>query len=155
MSNTHQLPRWLKPLNRMVMALNLVGLPMGTQHVLSVRGRKTGKLRSTPVSLLTVDSCRYVCTGIETDWVKNARAARWGLLRRGWRTERVALVELPVAERAPVLREFPRQVPHGVAYFQRILGLPNHPEAFAGAASRCPVFRFDPIPKEDQAYARI
>ncbi len=147
------LPRWLKPFNRAVMALNCLGLSVGTQHVLTVPGRKTGRLRRTPVSLLTVGGRRYVCTGLETDWVKNARAAGWGLLSRGRTTERVALVEVPVAERAPILREFPRQVPHGVSYFERILGLPNHPEAFAAAAARCPVFRFDPIPKEDQEHA--
>jgi hypothetical protein len=151
MGSTHSLPRWLKPFNQVVMALNCLGLPMGTQHVLSIRGRKTGRWRSTPVSLLTVDGRRYVCTGLETDWVKNARAAGWGVLRRGRRMERVALIELPVEEREAILREFPRQVPHGVAYFERILGLPSDPAAFAAAAPFCPVFRFDPLPEEDRS----
>src|SRR5207302_6548218 len=128
-----RLPWWLKPANRVVMALNRLGLPLGTQHVLSIPGRKTGKLRSTPVSLLTVNGRRYVCTGMETDWVKNARAAGWGLLARGRKTERVALVELPVEERGAILQEFPRQVPGGVEFFERMLGLPNDPEAFAAA----------------------
>jgi hypothetical protein len=151
-ASTHRLPRWLKPFNRVVMTLNRLGLPLGTQHVLSIRGRRTGKWRSTPVSLLTVDGRRYVCTGLETEWVKNARAVGWGTLSRGRRTERVRLVEVPVEERAAVLREFPRQVPHGVKYFERILGLPSDPEAFAAAAPRCPVFRFDPLPEEDQLH---
>jgi hypothetical protein len=142
------LPGWLKPVNRLVVVLNRAGLAVGTQHVLSIRGRKTGKLRSTPVSLLTVDGRRYVCTGFATDWVKNARTAGWGLLSRGRRTDRVVLVELPIEQRAPILREFPRQVPHGVAYFERILGLPSDPEAFVAAAPRCPVFRIDPMPEE-------
>ena len=150
MAATGRLPWWLKHLNRVVMVLNRLGLTLGTQHVLSVRGRKTGRWRSTPVSVLTVDGQRYVCTGLETDWVKNARAAGRGLLSRGRRTERVALVELPVEERPRILREFPRQVAHGVEYFERILGLPNDPEAFAAAAPRCPVFRFDPLPKKEQ-----
>jgi F420H(2)-dependent quinone reductase len=141
-----KLPGWLKPVNRMVMALNRMGLAVGTQHILSIPGRKTGKLRSTPVSLLTVDGKRYVVTGMETNWVKNARAAGWGLLSRGRKRERVALVEVPVAERAPVLREFPRQVRGGVQFFERVLGLPNDPEAFAEAAPQCPVFRVDPLP---------
>jgi hypothetical protein len=153
MSKTQGLPRWLRPVNQVVIALNRLGLAVGTQHVLSVPGRKTGRLRRTPVSLLSVDGRRYACTGLETDWVKNARAAGWGLLSRGRKTERVALVELPVGERAPILREFPRQVPHGVAFFERVLGLPNDPEAFAAAAPRCPVFRFDPIPKEEPTNA--
>jgi hypothetical protein len=148
MSNNTKLPWWLKPANRVVMALNRLGLLVGTQHVLSIPGRKTGKLRSTPVSLLTVDGRRYIVTGLETDWVKNARAAGWGLLTRGRKHERVALVELPIEERAPILREFPRQVPHGVQFFERLLGLPNDPEAFAAATPQCPVFRIDGIPRD-------
>jgi hypothetical protein len=145
------LPRWLKPANRVVMALNRMGLAVGTQHILSIPGRKTGQLRSTPVSLLTVDGKRYIVTGMETNWVKNARAAGWGLLSRGRKRERVALIEVPVEQRAPILREFPRQVRGGVRFFERMLGLPNDPEAFAAAAPQCPVFRVDPPSQGRQA----
>lgn len=62
-------------------------------------------------------------------------------------------MEVPVEQRPPILREFPRQVPHGVQFFERILGLPNDPEAFAAAAPHCPVFRFDPMPEEDYEHA--
>ena len=140
-----KLPWWLKYANRLVMALNRRGLAVGTQHVLSIPGRKSGKLRSTPVSLLTVDGRRYICTVGDTDWVRNARVAGWGMLTRGRNQERIALVELPVKERAPILREFPRQVPHGVQFFTMTLGLSNDPEAFAAAALRCPVFRIDEL----------
>lgn len=150
MANKIKLPWWLKPANRVIMALNRLGLALGTQHVLSIPGRKTGKLRSTPVSLLTVDGRRYIATVGETHWVKNARAAGWGFLSRGRKKERVALVELPVEERAPILRAFPQQVPHGVPFFQMALGLSNDPEAFAAAAPQCPVFRADPLPAADQ-----
>jgi hypothetical protein len=132
------------------MALNRAGLALGTQHILSIPGRKSGKLRSTPVSLLTVNNHRYIVTGFDTEWVKNARAAGWGFLSRGRNREQVSLVELPFEERAPILREFPRQVPHGVEFFERILGLPNDPEAFAAVAPRCPVFRIDPMAKTNR-----
>jgi hypothetical protein len=143
MSNHAKLPWWLKPANRIIIALYRLGWAFGTWYVLSVPGRKTGKLRSTPVSVLVVDGRRYIVTGFETNWVKNTRAVGWGFLTRGGKKERVALVELPVEERPPILREFPRQVPHGVEYFERLLGLPNDPEAFVEAAPRCPVFRVD------------
>jgi hypothetical protein len=144
MSNHAKLPWWLKPANRIIIALYRLGWAFGTWYVLSVPGRKTGKLYSTPVSPLTVDGLRYI-VGFETSWVKNARAAGWGILTRGGQKERVALVELPVEERPPILREFPRQVPHGVQFFERLLGLSNDPEAFAQAAPRCPVFRVDSV----------
>lgn len=139
-----QLPRWLKPANRVIMALNRLGLAIGTQHILTVAGRKSGKPYSTPVSLLTIGGARYICTVGETGWVKNARVARVGTLARGGRSERVVLSELPEAERAAILREFPRQVPHGVQFFRQVLGIAGDPESFAAAAAQCPVFRIDP-----------
>jgi hypothetical protein len=136
-------PWWLKPANRLIILLNRLGVSIGTMHILSIPGRKTGKMRSTPVSVLRVNGQRYILTGLETAWVKNARAAGWGLLSYGRKKERVVLAELPIEERPPILREFPAQVPGGVALFARLLDLPADPEAFAQAAPRCPVFRLE------------
>jgi hypothetical protein len=70
-----------------------------------------------------------------------------GLLAHGRNRERVTLVELPVEERAPILRAFPQLVPRGVPFFQQLYGLPKDPaalpEAFAALAPRCSVFRID------------
>lgn len=145
MAHAPQLPWWLKPVNQLIMALNRHGLPLGTQHILTIVGRKTGKAYSTPVSLLTINGARYICTVGETGWVKNARAVKEGMLQRGRIRERVVLIELPVAERGPILWAFPSQVPHGVPFFTQVLGLPNDPEAFAAAAPQCPVFRIEPV----------
>jgi deazaflavin-dependent oxidoreductase (nitroreductase family) len=146
MSGKGNLPWWLKYANRIIIPLNRLGLTLGTMHILTQRGRKSGKLRSTPVSLVTVGGKRYIVTGFETQWVKNARASNRALLERGRKKEQVMLVEIPSEERAPILREFPRQVPHGVQFFEKMLNLPNDPEAFASAAPRCPVFRIDSLP---------
>lgn len=143
--------RRLKPVNRVIVGLQRMGLVIGTMRVLSVPGRATGRLRTTPVSPLTVDGQTYVVAGFEdADWVKNARVAGWGVLARGRRHQRVALTELPMAEREPILRAFPREVPHGVQFFVRtgIVDSPD-PEGFAAAAGRCPVFRIDPAPEPD------
>lgn len=143
-----KLPRWLKPANRVIIALQRLGLAVGTMHLLSIPGRKSGKLRTTPVSPLTVDGERYIVGGFQgADWVKNARVSGWGILARGRKEERVALIELPEEERAPILREFPREVPHGVQFFVKagILESPD-PESFAAAAPRCPVFRIVEAP---------
>ena len=140
------LPTWLKYMNRLIIALNHLGIGFGTWYILSIPGRKTGKMRSTPVSMLHVNGQRYVVTGFDTQWVKNARKVGKGMLARGRKKEQVVLVELPVEERAPILREFPRQVPHGVQFFEKLLNLPADPEAFAAAAPRCPVFRLDSLP---------
>ena len=148
MSDVEKLPRWLKPMNRLIVALQRRGLVVGTMRVLSVPGRKSGRPQTTPVSPLVVGGRRYVVGGsVQADWVKNARAAGWGILARGRQEERVRLVELPLEERAPVLREFARKVPGGIAFFRSMYELPKEkealPEAFAALAPRCAVFRLE------------
>lgn len=143
------LPRWLPMVNRLVITLQRLGLAIGTMHLISIPGRKSGLLRTTPVSPLTVDRQRYIVAGLsQADWVKNARAAGWGILSRGRTQEPVALVELPPDERGPILREFPRRVPHGVHFFQRLYGVSADPEAFVALAPHCPVFRVEPVPTD-------
>ena len=142
MSEPTSLPGWLKIVNPIFMTLIRLGVPVGSQHVLTVPGRKTGKQYSTPVSLVTVEARRYICSFPWTGWAKNARVVRQGELVRGRRRERIILTELPPEERAAILREFPIQVPHGVQFFQ----LPPDPGAFAEAAPRLAVFRVDPLP---------
>lgn len=147
MSTHPTLPRWLKLTNRLIIVLNRLGMSFGTWYILSIAGRKTGKMRSTPVSVPHVNGQRYVVTGFETQWVKNAWKVSRGMLARGRKKEQVVLVELPIEERPPILREFPRQVPHGVPFFEKLLNIPGDPEALAAAAPRCPVFRLDRLPR--------
>jgi len=139
-----RLPSWLKGVNWVVMALQRLGFVVGTMHVLAVPGRRSGVYRSTPVSLMTDDGHRYIVAGLDdADWVLNARVAGRGMLHRGRTEEHVSLIELPVDQRVPILREFPRLVPQGVQFFTRLYGVAADPEAFAGLAPCCPVFRVE------------
>ena len=143
-SERARLPRWLELANPVIVALQRRGVVIGTMRLLSVPGRKSGKLRTTPVSPLMVEGDRYVIAGLEeADWVKNARVAGWGILARGREQDRVKLLELRLQERAPVLREFPNRVPHGVQFFRYLYGISGTPEEFEALASRCPVFRVE------------
>jgi hypothetical protein len=110
---TAALPRWLKPVNRVIVLLQGLGIAFLTFHVLSVPGRKTGRQRPTPVSPFSVEGRRYIVSFGQTEWVRNARAAGWGILGRGRRRQRVRLVELGLEEREPILRQFPVQIPAG------------------------------------------
>lgn len=123
-----------------------LGLKVGTQHLLTVRGRKTGRPRSIPISLVMLDGHRYIVSAETLTWVKNARAARWAELLRGGRRERVTLTEIAPTERGPVLRAFWHQVRGGRSFVARLFGLPPNASAddFAAAAPRCPVFRVGP-----------
>ncbi|MFE6165781.1 nitroreductase family deazaflavin-dependent oxidoreductase [Streptomyces sp. NPDC056486] len=135
-----------KARNKVVVLFHRVGLPFGPMHLLTVPGRSSGLPRTTPVAPVVVDGTRYILQAYpNSDWVKNARAAGRGVLARGHRRRQVDLVELPVEERARVLREFPAQNPRGVGAFVRN-GLVESASAehFAAAAPHCPVFRATP-----------
>ncbi len=138
-------PRSLRIANKVIIWLQRRGVPIGTMHLLTVRGRKSGRPRTTPVSPLTVDGHRYIVGGYaQGDWVKNARAAGEAVLSRGKRQEHVSLVELPEEDRVPVLRAFPEEVPHGVSMFVKTGVVSDAtPDGFAAAAPRVAVFRIE------------
>ncbi|MFC7534491.1 nitroreductase family deazaflavin-dependent oxidoreductase [Actinoplanes sp. GCM10030250] len=144
---TLRLPGWLPYANRVVRLLNRLGLRLGTIHVLTVPGRRSGVPRATPVSPLTVDGRRYLVAGLpEGDWARNVRAAGRGELAAGRRSAEVALVEVAdAAERRSVMRAFPVEVPGGVPFFVK-LGLVSKgdPDEFAAAADRVAVFEIRP-----------
>jgi len=142
-----RLPGWLRPMNHVIKLLQRVGIAFFSFHVLAVPGRRSGRLNATPVSPFTVDGQRYILSFGQTNWVKNARAAGWGILSRGRRRARVALVEVRPPESGRIMREFPRQIPAGVQFFER-LGLvepPGGPDQFEAAADRLTLMRIEPL----------
>jgi deazaflavin-dependent oxidoreductase (nitroreductase family) len=139
-------PRWLKPLNRALMAVQRLGLGMRELAVLTVPGRRSGRPRRTPLTVLHLDGRRYLLQGYPSaDWVANVRAAgHVGTLSVGRRSERVRLVELPPAEAVAVLRVWPVRFPEG-AKIMKDAGVVDDvtPEAFAGLVGTCAVFRVE------------
>lgn len=115
------------------------GLKIGSQYLLSARGRKSGQLRSTPVSIAMVGGTRYIVAAFaDAAWVQNVRAAGSASLRRGRIVEDIRLIELPVRDRGPILRAFLQQVRGGVRFFGSA-----DPDVVVAAADRYPVFRLD------------
>ena len=140
-------PRWLKPMNRVLLALQRTGLGMRELPVLTVPGRRSGEPRRTPITVLDHDGERYLLQGYpRTDWVANVRAAGHlaELTVRG-RTERVRLVELDTAAATEILRVWPVRVPQG-AKIMKDAGVvaETTPDAFAALAGTLAVFRIDP-----------
>jgi deazaflavin-dependent oxidoreductase (nitroreductase family) len=87
----------------------LVGAGIGFAHnfVLEVRGRKSGRLYSTPVDVVRLGPRRYlVAPRGETQWVRNARSTGRVTLRKGSRSEELALRELGDAEKPEVLKAY-------------------------------------------------
>lgn len=80
-----------------------------TVRRLSVPGRVSGRWRSTPVALLDHDGASYLVAAFGvTDWALDLRAAGRGRLTRadGRDTFEITAVEVPVADRGPVLTAY-------------------------------------------------
>jgi deazaflavin-dependent oxidoreductase (nitroreductase family) len=140
-------PRYLKPMNKVMMAVQRLGIPTGPAMVLTVAGRRSGRPRSTPMTPFEFQGGLYVVAGYPgADWAANARAAGSGTLSRGRRSRRVKIVELTAEEARPVLRVYPAEVPVGVAFAKRSgMVRDGTAEEFEALAGRIAVFRFDPI----------
>jgi len=137
-------PRWLKwinPVNRFLLGRGIGPPP---QHLLTTLGRRSGKTHTTPVAVVAFEGERYLVAGFDgSDWVKNARAAGRGQLQRGRTLERVALVEVPLERRAPILQLFVHKIRGGQAF---LTVSPNAPHCeFVAAAARHPIFRLAEI----------
>jgi deazaflavin-dependent oxidoreductase (nitroreductase family) len=120
----------------------LVGLGLGPSHIylLEVRGRKSGKLYSTPVDLLELQGTRYlVAPRGRTQWVRNAEAAGEITLKKGSTRQKFRLRAIPDANKPKILKAyldtFKREVQR---YFPVPAGSPT--EAFAPVASSYPAF---------------
>jgi deazaflavin-dependent oxidoreductase (nitroreductase family) len=120
----------------------LVGLGVGFpyNYLLQVRGRKSGKIYSTPVNLLVLNGKMFLVAprGL-TQWVRNAEVAGEVMLKKGRRLQRFKLRNLDPAEKPPVLKayldNFRREVQ---PYFPVPSGSP--PQAFENIAGDYPAF---------------
>jgi deazaflavin-dependent oxidoreductase (nitroreductase family) len=132
-------------LNKLVGTLIGLGVGPAYAQLLQVRGRKSGKLYETPVSLIELEGKRWlVAPRGRSQWVRNALAAGEVTLKRG-RTRQVCRVRLvPTEQRAPYLREYLDRYPGAVQRFFSVKrGAPV--EAFAAIAERYPVFELSAI----------
>ncbi len=142
-------PWWLKVANKVVIQMSWRGMSFGKEQpvVLTVKGRKTGRERSLPVTPMTVDGAQYVVAGYPgADWVANVRAANQVTVARGRRVRQVRMVELSPEDARPLLRVFPAEVPKGV-FFSKLAGLVTEgtPDEFEALAGRVAVFRVEPV----------
>jgi deazaflavin-dependent oxidoreductase (nitroreductase family) len=120
----------------------LVGLGLGPAHIylLQVRGRKSGKLFSTPVDLLELQGKRYlVAPRGRTQWVRNAEAAGEITLNKGRTSQKFHLRPIQDLEKLQILKayldNFKREVQR---YFPIPAGSP--PEQFAAISESYPAF---------------
>ncbi|GAA5072257.1 nitroreductase family deazaflavin-dependent oxidoreductase [Nocardia iowensis] len=147
-NNGLHIPRGFRPMNRIVIGLQKLGLRMGnTFTVLTVVGRKSGQPRTTPVTQFTYQGNQYILGGFPgAAWVRNVRAADTAVLANGRRKRTVRLIELPAEDSKPILRAFPQLVPAGVRIMIKAgVVREGTPAEFEALAGRTPVFRVQPV----------
>ncbi|WIG60564.1 MAG: hypothetical protein OJF49_003312 [Ktedonobacterales bacterium] len=147
MAKVSQIPRFVRLGNILTRTLlragfNVVGPNHVPTYLLTVRGRKSGQPRTTPIVVIEQDGKRYLLAPFGVvDWVRNLRAAGAATLTRGRRTQAVRATELPGGEAALVLK---RGLADGsipaflVKYFE--ITAKSSREGLEAAALRHPVF---------------
>lgn len=121
------------------------GISLWGSRVLSVPGRVSGEIRSTPVNVLTVDERRYlVAPRGETHWVLNVRAAGECTLRVGRRTETVRLDEVDDRDKPAILRSYLRRWKWEVGQFFDGVDADSTDAELLAIAANHPVFEIHP-----------
>src|SRR5687768_1128031 len=83
-----------------------LGVPMGPNTLLTVRGRRTGEPRSAGVAVVEIGDRRWVVGAYgDVNWVRNLRAAGEGEIRIGGRPRHLRAREYPTAEAAAWFRD--------------------------------------------------
>ena len=123
MPQTYRVPLFVRIANRLVSSLIRMGLNIGVNALLTVRGRKSGQPRTTPVAVIELNGQRYIIAAFGiVDWVRNLRAAGAATLTRSRRSEAITVAELPPAEAASILKASLRIAPGFLlAYFDATL----------------------------------
>jgi deazaflavin-dependent oxidoreductase (nitroreductase family) len=144
-----RVPAFERTVNSIVKRLARVGVPLGPNALLTVRGRKSGQAHTTPVAVIAVGGRRWVQSPYgDVNWVRNLRVAREGTLTTGKRDEPVLAVPLGPDEAvtffAEILRPYLRKSALNT-FMARTLGLGDVIDDPTGAARSHPVFELKPV----------
>ena len=140
-------PPWVTFFTPLAKPLLAAGVPMGFNGLITIRGRKSGLPRTTPVAIITVSDRRWVWAPWgAVHWVQNLRAAGRATITVRGRKEDVRATELDPAQRVAFFRDtlgpLARSIPFGVTFIRIVDGVDlNDP---ADAAEGRAVFELHP-----------
>jgi deazaflavin-dependent oxidoreductase (nitroreductase family) len=142
-----RVPKFVEIFNPIAQRMLGAGLPLGPNALITIRGRKSGEPRTTPVALIGIAGRRWVSSPFgDVNWVRNLRAAGEATLTVGRRHEKVTAIELSNEERVAFFRDqmgpFVRRIPLGIGRLLvgSVLGAKEILDDPVGAAERHPVF---------------
>jgi F420H(2)-dependent quinone reductase len=129
-----------KTFNRVFGFLVGIGVPFPHKYLLQVRGRKSGKIYSTPINLLERKSRRFlVAPRGRTQWVRNAEAAGEVTLKKGASLLKFRLLPVGRMETPEILKAYLDDFKSEVQrYFPVAAGSPAG--SFVEIAGSYPVF---------------
>jgi deazaflavin-dependent oxidoreductase (nitroreductase family) len=108
-----QAPALVRASNPITRRLLRIGLPMGPNVLMTVRGRSSGEPRTAPVAIAEIDGRRYVVGAYgAVHWVRNLRATGEADIHVQGRTEHVLATEL---DRAGALEFFGETLPRYIS----------------------------------------
>lgn len=107
---------------------------------LEVPGRRTGRLTRFPLGMTEWQGRWYLVPmlGENCNWVRNVRAADGTAVIRRRQARPCRLIEVPVADRAPIIKRFLEQVPGARPHLP--IDRKASPAQFAAIAHRYPAF---------------
>jgi deazaflavin-dependent oxidoreductase (nitroreductase family) len=105
-SSESVVPAWVAGFNGVARRLLAAGVPMGPNGLITVRGRKTGLPRTTPLTFVQVQGRCWVLGAYgQADWVRNLRAAGSAVISQRRRHTQVAAKELSADEAVDFFRD--------------------------------------------------
>lgn len=122
-SSAARAPRSVSLFNPVSKFLLAAGVPLGPNALITIRGRKTGLPRTTPVAIIEVSGRRWVWAPWgEVNWVRNLRAAGRATITVRRRSEEVRATELDETQRVAFFRDvlvpLARRTPFGVQFIR-------------------------------------
>ncbi len=128
-------------MNRFAGWLASLGLMPSKTVTLEVRGRRSGRVRSTVINWVEHEGERYfVSPRREAEWVRNVRAGGGEAVIRRRGRQSVRLEEIPPDQRAPILKAY---LGENTVTTRQHFGVDPKAdiEEFEGIAGQHPVFR--------------
>ena len=121
-------PPWVTVFTPIAKLLLAARVPLGFNGLITIRGRKSGLPRTTPVAIIDVSGRRWVWAPWgDVHWVRNLRAAGGATITVRGRKQEVRATELDRAERLAFLRDVlgpvARGMPLGVWFIRTVDGV--------------------------------
>ncbi len=142
------IPRHVRLFSPVLKFLLTAGVPLGPNRLVTIRGRKSGLPRTTPLAVIEVGGRRWVWSPWgESQWVRNLRAAGRATIAVRGRTEDVTAAELDPMERVGYFRDvlgpFARSIPFGLQFIRIVDGVDLNDPVAAAKGRR--VFELHPV----------